>query len=76
MSTDTEVVVEPILITLAQAADLAQVGMDRIRQWSYEPGFPVIRTTRPGSKSGQVRIHRRLFDQWLAQRARAEEYEA
>ena len=54
----------PLLLTLPQAAELCQVGLDRMRQWSYEPGFPVIRYPQ------QVRVHAELLDEWLKQRAR------
>jgi len=52
-----------LLLTMHQAAAMAQVGLDRLRDWTYEPGFPVIRTTH------KVRIHARLFDEWLAKKS-------
>lgn len=71
MSDDqSEYQVPPLLLTMDQAAALAQVGLDRIRAWMRLPGFPVIRTTR------QVRIHARLFDQWLAEFAQGKHEEA
>jgi hypothetical protein len=33
----------PLLLTRAQAAQLCQVSEEILDQWSYEPGFPVIR---------------------------------
>lgn len=56
----------PLLLTLSQASELCQVGIDRMREWSHEPGFPVIRTSQ------QVRIHRELLNEWLKKRARGE----
>ena len=53
-----------LLLTLKQAAYRARVGIDRVRDWSLLPGFPVIREAR------LVRIHARLFDEWLADQAR------
>lgn len=55
----------PLLITMDQAAWLAQVSVRTIRDWLNLPGFPVMRSTR------QVRIHARLFDEWLMARAQA-----
>jgi hypothetical protein len=43
----------PLLLTRAQAAQLCQVSQEILDQWSYEPGFPVIR--RNGGHF--VRIH-------------------
>lgn len=54
---------EVLLITAQQAAQLCQVSTDRVYEWSREPGFPVI--TGPH----QVRIHYRLFLEWLEKRA-------
>jgi hypothetical protein len=33
----------PLLLTRAQADRLCQVSEEILDQWSYEPGFPVIR---------------------------------
>jgi hypothetical protein len=55
--------VPPLLLTMRQAADLCQVGLDRMREWTNEPGFPVIRTSR------QVRIPAKPLEAWLAKRA-------
>jgi len=52
-----------LLLTPAQAAALCQVSVDRIYEWTYLPGFPVI------AGAHQLRIHARLFDEWLTQRA-------
>jgi excisionase family DNA binding protein len=60
---DDEYQLPPLLLTMPQAAALCQVGLDRIREWTHLPGFPAIRTDH------QVRIHARLLDQWLADRA-------
>lgn len=54
---------EPILLTIEQAAALAQVGADRVREWMREPGFPMIRTPH------QVRIHLEGYKLWLARKA-------
>jgi len=53
-----------LLLTCQQAAELCQVSVDRIYEWSYSPDFPVI------EEPHQLRIHARLFDEWLAERAR------
>ena len=47
----------------AQAAELCQVSEEILDQWSYEPGFPVIR--RNGGHF--VRIHRAALERWLEQ---------
>jgi len=53
----------PLLLTRAQAAQLCQVSEEILDQWSYEPGFPVIRRN-----SGHfVRIHRAALERWLEQ---------
>lgn len=51
----------PVLLTRAQAARLCQVSEEILDQWSYEPGFPVIR--RNGGHF--VRIHRTALERWL-----------
>ena len=56
----------PLLLTISQAAAICQVGEDRMRSWTHEDAFPVIRTHRT------VRIHRDLLDQWLRERAQQE----
>ena len=53
----------PLLLTRAQAAQLCQVSEEILDQWSYEPGFPVIR--RNGGHF--VRIHRPALERWLEQ---------
>src|SRR5215510_12185224 len=53
----------PMLLTRAQAAQLCQVSQEILDQWSYEPGFPVIR--RNGGHF--VRIHRAALERWLEQ---------
>ena len=55
----------PLLLTRAQAARLCQVSEEILDQWSYEPGFPVIR--RNGGHF--VRIHRAALERWLEQYA-------
>ena len=57
----------PLLLTRAQAAQLCQVSEEILDQWSYEPGFPVIR--RNGGHF--VRIHRAALERWLEQYALA-----
>jgi hypothetical protein len=57
----------PVLLTRAQAAHLCQVSEEILDQWSYEPGFPVIR--RNGGHF--VRIHRTALERWLEQFALA-----
>ena len=53
----------PLLLTRAQAAQLCQVSEEILDQWSYAPGFPVIR--RNGGHF--VRIHRAALERWLEQ---------
>lgn len=54
----------PVLLgTMEQVAQMCQVGVDRVRDWTYEPGFPVIRTAH------MVRIHLGLLDEWLQKRS-------
>lgn len=52
-----------LLLTPTQAAALCQVSLDRIYEWSREPGFPVIKEPH------QLRIHARMFEDWLVKRA-------
>lgn len=66
MSDDQTEYAPPLLLTMRQAADLCQVGLDRMREWTNEPGFPVIRTSR------QVRIPAKDLEKWLTERARGE----
>jgi len=54
-----------LLLTPQQAAALCQVSLDKIYEWTWEPGFPVV------AGAHQLRIHARLFDDWLAKRALA-----
>jgi excisionase family DNA binding protein len=51
----------PLLLTREQAAELCQVSLEIIDQWSREPGFPIIR--RNGGHF--VRIHRAALERWL-----------
>lgn len=60
----------PLMVTLEQAARMCQVSVRTVREWSYQPGFPVMRSAR------QVRIHARLFDEWLAARAQEAKVDA
>ena len=53
----------PILLTREQAAEWCQVSLEILDQWSYEPGFPVLRRPR------FVRIHRHELERWLAEQA-------
>src|SRR5215216_5806837 len=55
----------PLLLTRGQAAELCQVSEEILDQWSYEPGFPVIR--RNGGHF--VGIHRAALEHWLEQYA-------
>jgi hypothetical protein len=55
--------VTPVLLTREQAADIAQVSPDRIDDWSYRAGFPVIRDAH------LVRIHADEFVAWLRMEA-------
>lgn len=52
-----------LLLTARQASELCQVSVDKIYEWTREPGFPVIAGTH------QLRIHARLFEEWLINRA-------
>jgi hypothetical protein len=51
----------PVLLTRDQAAEWCQVSLEILDQWTYEPGFPVIR--RNGGHF--VRIHRAALERWL-----------
>lgn len=55
--------VEVLLLTMPQVAALCQVSLDRVRDWSTLPGFPMIRSAH------QVRIHAKLFEAWLQRKA-------
>jgi len=55
----------PLLLTKQQAALWAQVSEFKIKEWLSEPDFPAIRTPR------HVRIHARLFEAWLENKAGA-----
>ena len=61
---DLAVLRQTLLLTREQAAALAGVGLNKIDEWSREPGFPVIR-------QGQhfVRIVREPFEEWLVRLA-------
>ena len=52
-----------LLLTVDQAAALCQVSRDMVYQWTRQPGFPTVRGPH------QVRIHARLFQEWLERRA-------
>lgn len=54
---------EVLLLTAQQVAQMCQVSTDKVYEWSREPGFPVI------AGAHQVRIHARLFLEWLEKRA-------
>lgn len=56
---------KPLLLTREQAAELCQTSVEIIDEWSYLPGFPVIR--RAGGHF--VRIHRVGLERWLEQLA-------
>lgn len=63
-----EVREEPVLLlTIPQVASLCQVSTRTIREWTWLPGFPVMRSPR------QVRIHARLLDEWLTRRSLSEQ---
>lgn len=50
-----------LLLTREEAAGLCQVSLEILDEWSYLPGFPVIR--RNGGHF--VRIHRAALERWL-----------
>lgn len=54
-----------LLLTMRQVAALCQVSVNRVREWTLLPDFPVIRTPH------MVRIHARLLDLWLEKQAQA-----
>ena len=54
---------EVLLLTAQQVAQMCQVSTDKVYEWSREPGFPAI------VGQHQVRIHARLFLEWLEKRA-------
>jgi hypothetical protein len=51
----------PLLLTREQVAQRCQVSLAKVDEWSWRPGFPVIR-------EGEhfVRIHAGKLDDWLA----------
>lgn len=51
----------PLLLTREQAAELCQVSLEILDEWTYLPEFPVIR--RNGGHF--VRIHRAALETWL-----------
>lgn len=53
---------EPVLLTRAEAAKLANISVSTLDQWSHEPGCPVIRR---GTRI--VRFPRERFIAWLAE---------
>lgn len=55
----------PLLLTKQQAASWAQVSVSKVQGWLEEEDFPAIRTPR------HVRIHRKLFEEWLTRKAAA-----
>jgi hypothetical protein len=64
-----------VLISREEAAKRLGVSLTKLDEWSYEPGFPVLR-----ERGHFVRIYAPLLDQWLAERAamanRAQSYQA
>ena len=58
-----------LLLTMRQVAALCQVSLHRVREWTLEPGFPVMRTPH------MVRINARLLEVWLADQARRSDQE-
>jgi excisionase family DNA binding protein len=52
-----------ILLTRAQAARRCGVSVHKFDEWTHMKGFPVLREER------MVRIHAKLLDEWLAERA-------
>jgi len=62
-STDDQAQQGVLLITPQQAAALCQVSVDKVYEWAKLPSFPVI------AGPHQLRIHARLFDEWLERRA-------
>jgi hypothetical protein len=62
------VIEEVLLLTREQAAEICQVGLNKMDAWTREPGFPVIR-----EGSHFVRIPARELKEWLARRAEEED---
>jgi hypothetical protein len=62
------VIEEVLLLTREQAAEMCQVGLNKLDAWTREPGFPVIR-----EGSHFVRIPARELKEWLARRAEEED---
>jgi hypothetical protein len=52
-----------LLLTLDQAADACQVSRAQLDEWSFRPGFPVIREGRT------VRVPLKDLEVWLSQQA-------
>jgi hypothetical protein len=61
---DREQDLDRLLITREEAAKRCGVGLNKLDEWTWEPGFPVIR-----ERGHFVRIHSGQLDAWLAARA-------
>lgn len=64
-STDESDTIGVLLLTAPQVAAMCQVSVDKVYEWAKEPGFPVL------AGPHQLRIHARLFEEWLERRAMA-----
>lgn len=53
-----------LLLTPAEAAERAAVGVDKVYEWAHIRGFPAL---VDGPRT--LRIHATLFEQWLANQA-------
>jgi hypothetical protein len=53
----------PMMLTRTQAAERAQVSLNKLDDWSFMPGFPIVR------EDHFVRIHTARLDDWLAELA-------
>lgn len=59
---------EPILITMEEAASLARTSYKQVDDWANDNAdFPSFKL---GKKGGKRLVHKRLLDEWLAKRAK------
>lgn len=57
-----------LCITVAEAAELASVPQDVIRQWAADFDFPSMKI---GARGGKRLIHLDSFNAWLCKRCQA-----
>jgi hypothetical protein len=60
----TEDDLDTIMVTRETAAKRVGVGINKIDEWSWEPGFPILR------EAHFVRIHIDELSEWLRERSK------